>query len=126
MELRVNPRTGSLAAAVVLAASFTWVNAQQRSGASVAIDADDIGGLWTFRARDEAADVISINRDRGAAPLLRVDPCERGRQDDRCGQRTCSRIHTQFHVLLQYVSSAAGDCAARASKRAARTVMPDP
>src|ERR1700716_1061686 len=44
MELRVNPRTGSLAAAVVLAASFTWVNAQQRSGASVAIDADDIGG----------------------------------------------------------------------------------
>src|SRR5713226_1690853 len=54
MELRVNPRTGSLAAAVVLAASFTWVNAQQRSGASVAIDADDIGGLVTSSKGPEA------------------------------------------------------------------------
>ena len=36
MKLRVNPRVGSLAVAGVLAASFTWVNAQQGSGATVA------------------------------------------------------------------------------------------
>jgi hypothetical protein len=54
MKLRVNPRVGSLAVAVVLAASFTWVNAQQRSGASVAIDADDIGGVVTSSKGPEA------------------------------------------------------------------------
>ena len=39
MKWRVNPRIGSLAVMCVLAASFTWLNAQQRSGAAVAIDA---------------------------------------------------------------------------------------
>ena len=44
MTLRLNPIAGSLAVAGALAASFTWVGAQQRS-ATVAIDPDDIGGV---------------------------------------------------------------------------------
>src|SRR5438876_2021845 len=50
MKLRVNPRVGSLAIAGVLMASLTLligVNAQQSSGATVAIDPDDIGGVVT-------------------------------------------------------------------------------
>src|SRR5437773_181794 len=44
MKLRVNPRLRLLAVAGALAASLTWVHAQQRGGATVAIDAADIGG----------------------------------------------------------------------------------
>ena len=40
--------------ASVLAASFTWVNAQQKSGAPVAIAADDIGGVVTSSKGPEA------------------------------------------------------------------------
>jgi carboxypeptidase family protein len=48
-------RVGSLAVAGALAVSFTWVNAQQRSGgATVAIDADDIGGVVTSSTGPEA------------------------------------------------------------------------
>src|SRR5437667_5550238 len=47
MNVRVNPSMTSLAVAGVLAASFTWVSAQQRTSATVAIDADDIGGVVT-------------------------------------------------------------------------------
>src|SRR5712692_6359220 len=47
MKLRVNPRVGSLVVACALAASFTWVSAQQRSSVTVAIDSDDIGGVVT-------------------------------------------------------------------------------
>ncbi len=54
MKARVNPRVGSLAVASVLIASFTWVNAQQRSGATVAIDPDDIGGVVTSSKGPEA------------------------------------------------------------------------
>src|SRR6266576_3456428 len=54
MKLRVNPRAGWLAAASVLAVSLTWVNAQQRSGAAVAIDPDDIGGVVTSSNGPEA------------------------------------------------------------------------
>ena len=54
MKWRVIPRIGSLAVMCVLAASFTWVNAQQRSGAAVAIDADDIGGVVTSSKGPEA------------------------------------------------------------------------
>src|SRR6202790_443327 len=54
MKSRVNPRIGSLAVMCVLAASFTLVNAQQRSGAAVAIDADDIGGVVTSDKGPEA------------------------------------------------------------------------
>jgi hypothetical protein len=54
MKLRVNPRLGRLAVAGVLAASFTWVNAQQRSGGTVAIDPDDIGGVVTSSKGPEA------------------------------------------------------------------------
>src|SRR5438093_729224 len=43
MKVRVNPRP--LAVASVLIASLSWVNAQQRSSAPVAIDPDDIGGV---------------------------------------------------------------------------------
>src|SRR5262245_53685561 len=49
MRLRVNPNAfavaGVLMALMILTTSFIWVNAQQRSGAAVAIDPDDIGGL---------------------------------------------------------------------------------
>ena len=44
---------GSLAVGA-LAVSFTWVNAQQRSVATVAIDADDIGGVVTSAKGPEA------------------------------------------------------------------------
>src|SRR5712664_1898509 len=54
MELRVNPKVASLALAGVLAASFTWVNAQQSSGGTVALDSDDIGGLVTSAKGPEA------------------------------------------------------------------------
>jgi hypothetical protein len=54
MKARVNPRVGLLAVASVLIASFTWVNAQQRSGATVAIDPDDIGGVVTSSKGPEA------------------------------------------------------------------------
>ena len=54
MKLRVNPRVGLLVVAGVLAASFTWVNAQQGSGATVTIDPDDIGGVVTSSKGPEA------------------------------------------------------------------------
>src|SRR5947207_6116071 len=54
MNLRVNPSITSLAMAGVLAASFTWVSAQQRTSATVAIDADDIGGVVASSAGAEA------------------------------------------------------------------------
>src|SRR6059036_826445 len=52
MKLRVNPR--ALAVASALMASLTWVDAQQRSSASVAIDPDDIGGVVTSSKGPEA------------------------------------------------------------------------
>src|SRR4030081_2809484 len=54
MKLRVNPTMGSLAVASVLMASLTWVSAQQRSGATVAIDPDSIGGVVTSSKGPEA------------------------------------------------------------------------
>src|SRR5438876_7216319 len=54
MKLRVNPRAVSLAVASVLLASLTWGNAQQRGGATVAIDPDDIGGVVTSAKGPEA------------------------------------------------------------------------
>src|SRR5207249_3117472 len=54
MKLRVNPRVSLLAVASVLMGSLTWVNAQQRSGATVAIDSDDIGGVVTSSKGPEA------------------------------------------------------------------------
>ena len=50
--LRVNPK--AFAVASVLMASFAWVNAQQRSGAAVPIDPDDIGGVVTSSNGPEA------------------------------------------------------------------------
>src|SRR5215510_15096901 len=56
MKLRVNRRLGLLAVACALAvaASFPWVQAQQRNGATVAIDNDDIGGVVTSAKGPEA------------------------------------------------------------------------
>src|SRR3970282_1599352 len=54
MKLPVNLRLGSLVVAGALAASFTWINAQQRSGAAVALDSDDIGGVVTSAKGPEA------------------------------------------------------------------------
>jgi hypothetical protein len=53
MKLRVNPEVGLLAVAA-LAASLTWVNAQQKSGGTVPIDSDDIGGVVTSARGPEA------------------------------------------------------------------------
>src|SRR3989441_4407791 len=52
MKLRVNPR--ALAVASALMASLPWVNAQQRSAPTVAIDPDDIGGVVTSSKGPEA------------------------------------------------------------------------
>src|SRR5262245_16149901 len=54
MKQLANPRLGLLAAAAALLLSFTWVDAQQRNGATVAIDADDIGGVVTSAKGPEA------------------------------------------------------------------------
>src|SRR5262245_5276801 len=54
MKLHVNPGIVSLAAAGVLALSFTWVSAQQGTGAAVALDQDDIGGGVTSAKGPEA------------------------------------------------------------------------
>src|SRR5579864_1999854 len=54
MNLRVDPRAASVASAAVLAASLTWVHAQQRTGPAVALDADDIGGIVTSAKGPEA------------------------------------------------------------------------
>src|SRR5258708_34557746 len=51
--MRWHRSVGSLAVGA-LAVSFTWVNAQQRGGATVAIDADDIGGVVTSAKGPEA------------------------------------------------------------------------
>src|SRR5881628_979783 len=57
MKLRVNRRVVLLAVACALAASlasFIGVEAQQKGGANVAIDSDDIGGVVTSSAGAEA------------------------------------------------------------------------
>src|SRR2546425_5858591 len=80
MESRVNPRVASLALAGALAASFTWVNAQQSSRATVAIDDDDIGGLVTSAKGPEAGVwVIAETRDlpTGFSKIVVTD--DRGR-----------------------------------------------
>ena len=53
MKRRVIPGMVSLALAVVFAASFTPINAQQGGGA-LALDADDIGGVVTSAKGPEA------------------------------------------------------------------------
>jgi len=52
--VRVNLKVASLALAGVLTFSFSWVKAQQGSGAAVALDPDDIGGLVTSSKGPEA------------------------------------------------------------------------
>jgi hypothetical protein len=54
MTLSVNPRVGLLAVAGLLAASLTWVDAQQGNSATVALDPDDIGGVVTSAKGPEA------------------------------------------------------------------------
>ena len=54
MKLLVKPRLGSLLVTGLLVASFSWVNAQQRADATVAIDRDDIGGVVTSANGPEA------------------------------------------------------------------------
>src|SRR5947209_13027675 len=59
MKLRVNPRVRWLAVGSVLMASLPWVNAQQSSAATVAIDADDVGGVVTSSNGPEAGVWVS-------------------------------------------------------------------
>src|SRR2546422_11485912 len=54
MKLRVNPRIVLLALTGALAFSFTRVQAQQKAGATVAIDNDDIGGVVASAKGPEA------------------------------------------------------------------------
>jgi hypothetical protein len=56
MKFRVNRRVGLLAitCACALAVSFSWVQAQQGGGATVAIDGDDIGGVVASAKGPEA------------------------------------------------------------------------
>src|SRR3954454_9450860 len=64
MKFLVNPRVVSLVVAAAFVASFTWVSAQQRTAAAVAIDADDIGGVVTSTKGPEAGVwVIAETRD---------------------------------------------------------------
>src|SRR5437016_10272568 len=54
MKLRVNPKIVLLALTGALVFSFTLVSAQQRGGATVAIDGDDIGGVVASAKGPEA------------------------------------------------------------------------
>ena len=54
MKSRVNPGLASLVVAVALATSFTWVNAQQNSRVTIALDPDDIGGVVASSKGPEA------------------------------------------------------------------------
>src|SRR6266567_8563103 len=78
MKLHVNPR--ALTVASVLMASLTWVNAQPRSGATVAIDPDDIGGVVTSENGPEAgAWVIAETSDLPTKFAKMVVTDDRGR-----------------------------------------------
>src|ERR1700693_6002705 len=54
MKWRMHPIISLLVVASVLVASFTWLHAQQQSGAQAAIVADDIGGVVTSSKVPEA------------------------------------------------------------------------
>ncbi len=54
MKRALNPRLGALVVAFALVISFKLVAAQQGGGATVAIDADDIGGVVTSAKGPEA------------------------------------------------------------------------
>src|SRR5437763_4642374 len=82
MKLRVNRRLGLLAVACALAvaASFPWVQAQQRNGANVAIDNDDIGGVVTSAKGLEAGVwVIAETADLPAKFVKTVVTDDQGR-----------------------------------------------
>src|SRR5213078_3880639 len=82
MKLRVNRRLGLLAVACALAvaASFPWVQAQQRNGATVAIDNDDIGGVVTSAKGLEACVwVIAETTDLPAKFVKTVVTDDQGR-----------------------------------------------
>ncbi|HEV8261230.1 MAG TPA: carboxypeptidase-like regulatory domain-containing protein, partial [Burkholderiales bacterium] len=78
--LRVSLKVASLALAGVLAVSFSWVNAQQGSGAAVALDPDDIGGLVTSSKGPEAGVwVIAETTDLPAKFVRTVVTDDQGR-----------------------------------------------
>src|SRR5437016_439679 len=54
MKSLLNPRLVSLVVAGAFVASLSWVSAQQGTSATVAIDADDIGGVVTSAKGPEA------------------------------------------------------------------------
>src|SRR5438034_10313610 len=80
MKLRVNRRVALLAVACALAASFIGVEAQQKGGANVAIDNDDIGGVVTSTKGLEAGVwVIAETADLPAKFVKIVVTDEKGR-----------------------------------------------
>jgi hypothetical protein len=74
MKWRVNPRAVSLAAVVgaVAAASFIGIDAQQRTGAAIAIDADDIGGSVTSKNGPEAGVWVIAETTQLPAKFARI------------------------------------------------------
>jgi hypothetical protein len=72
MKLLVNPRVGSFVVAAALVVSFTWVNAQQRPGAGVAIDSDDIGGVVTSAKGPEAGVWVIAETTDLPAKFIRI------------------------------------------------------
>src|SRR5438034_10659219 len=80
MKLRVNRRVALLAVACALAASFIGVEAQQKGGANVAIDNDDIGGVVTSAKGLEAGVwVIAESADLPAKFVKTVVTDDQGR-----------------------------------------------
>src|ERR1043165_127698 len=79
MKLRLNRRFGLFVIGCTLAASFTWVQAQQRT-ATVAIDNDDIGGVVTSMKGPEAGVwVIAETTPRPAKLVKTVVTDDQGR-----------------------------------------------
>ena len=94
MKWLVNPRIGSLAVMCVLAASFTWVNAQQRSGAAVAIDADGIAGVVTSSKAPEAGVWVIADTTELATKFAKIvvtEPAVCRRQTSACSGLETSR-----------------------------------
>jgi hypothetical protein len=80
MKLRTNLGVGLLTLACALAVSFTVVQGQQKGGARVAIDNDDIGGVVTSAKGPEAGVwVIAETTDLPAKFVKEVVTDDQGR-----------------------------------------------
>ena len=86
-------------------------------------------GLGTFRARDDAADVIGIDGDRGTALLLRVHPGERRRQRSAMAKKPTSGFTRNFMCssnALAYTPERAAAPKQKRTDRPSRASVRDP